>query len=80
MTRSALNSGDKKDGIDAPWNKVKFDRQIVAIAKVHQAHTVYSDDRKLRNSARKVGLTAVGIHELPLKPDPPQHELDLDSE
>ena len=80
FTRTALSSGNKNDGISAPWAKIKFDRQIVAIAKVNQAHTVYSDDDDLRKAARKVGLTAVGVHELPLKPDPPQHEMDLEPE
>jgi hypothetical protein len=33
MTRAALASGNKKGSSTAPWQKVKFDRQIVAIAK-----------------------------------------------
>jgi hypothetical protein len=28
MTRNAIDDGDKRGGIDAPWNKIKFDRQI----------------------------------------------------
>jgi len=26
-------SGDKRGGVSAPWNKVRFDRQIVVIAE-----------------------------------------------
>ena len=32
--REAMLAGDKREGSSASWAKVKFDRQIVAIAKV----------------------------------------------
>ncbi len=44
MTRTALASGDKKAGATAHWTKVKFDRQIAAIARVAQASAIYTDD------------------------------------
>ena len=44
MSREALASGNKKGKSTAPWQKVKFDRQIVAIAKVHGVSEIYSDD------------------------------------
>jgi predicted nucleic acid-binding protein len=53
MTRNAIDQGDKRGGVDAPWNKVKFDRQIVAIAKVAGATTIYSDDLQLRTFAEQ---------------------------
>ena len=34
-TRAALASGDKKAGATGPWQCVKADRQIVAVAKTH---------------------------------------------
>src|SRR5262245_61917353 len=44
MSREALAGGNKKANLKAPWQKVKYDRQIVAIAKVHGATEIYSDD------------------------------------
>ena len=78
MSRTALATGDKKSGSFESWVKVKFDRQILAIAKVVRANTLYSDDDKLRKAARNAGLVAVGVHELPIRPDPPQANLPLD--
>jgi hypothetical protein len=49
-----------------PWQKVKFDRQIVAIAKVHQAHTIYSDDSDVRVIAQNAGMKVISSWELPL--------------
>jgi hypothetical protein len=34
MTRNALAAGDKRAGSKESWAKVKFDRQIAAIARV----------------------------------------------
>src|SRR5437016_2086496 len=35
----------KRDTSDATWAKVNFDRQIVAVAKVHGAKLLYTDDK-----------------------------------
>jgi predicted nucleic acid-binding protein len=55
--------------------KVKYDRQIIAISKVNQVTTIYSDDEKLRNKAIANGMQAVGIADLPLPPEPPQMKM-----
>jgi hypothetical protein len=47
-----------------PWQKVKFDRQIVAIAKLHRAHTLYSDDGDVRAIAEDVGIKGMACWEL----------------
>jgi predicted nucleic acid-binding protein len=47
--REAMGSGNKKAGSVSTWAKVKFDRQIVAIAKVEGVTTIYSDDKDLTN-------------------------------
>ncbi len=66
MTRAARESGDKRGGVDAPWAKINFDRQIVAIAKVAGATEIYSDDRDLRTFAEEQGLKVIGVADLPI--------------
>jgi hypothetical protein len=46
--------------------KIKFDRQIVAIAKVTGATVIYSDDKNLRNFATANNIATVKLAELPL--------------
>jgi len=59
-------SGNKRGGVDAPWNKVKFDRQIVVIAKTNGAKRIYSDDKHVRIYAAKLGIETISSWELPL--------------
>lgn len=77
MNRDALADGDKKAGLDSPWQKVKFDRQIVAIAVTVGEKTIYTDDRNLTAVAVAAGMTAISIKELPLPPEDPQMDLAL---
>jgi hypothetical protein len=57
---------------------VKFDRQIVAIARTEGAQVIYSDDADLRRFARAAGIDVVGIADLPLPPESAQHGMPLD--
>lgn len=66
MNASALAEGDKKGGVDAPWQKIKVDRQIIAICKVNGVELLYTDDGGLRGAAARAGLATMGIHELPI--------------
>lgn len=67
----------KKLGAKDTKAKVKFDRQILAIAKVAGAHTLYTDDKRLIATATANGLKTVRMQDLPLPPEPPQGELEL---
>jgi hypothetical protein len=53
---------------ETPWQKVKYDRQIVAISKVHKVHTIYSNDDHVRVIAENLGIKVVPCWELPLPP------------
>jgi hypothetical protein len=77
MIRDAIAAGDKRGGADSSWAKVKFDRQIVAIAKVAGAGTIYSDDHGVRIFAEAAGIAVVGVADLPLPPQSQQVELPL---
>jgi hypothetical protein len=79
MTRAALATGDKKGGSNEPWAKVKFDRQIVAIARVLQATTIYTDDENLAATANTVGISTLGLADLPLPPETAQGQLPFES-
>jgi hypothetical protein len=75
MTRDALRAGDKKDGSIAPWQKVKIDRQIIAIARVRGVERIYSDDAGVASFAAKVGLPVVQTWTMPLPPENAQGNL-----
>jgi hypothetical protein len=60
------------------WAKLKFDRQILAVAKVLDARSLYTTDGDLAKLAIRNGVKAYGVHELPLRPVPPQVEMDLE--
>lgn len=78
MTRDALDKGDKRGGLLAPWAKVKYDRQIVAIAKVVQARAIYSDDEDVEKIGRAAGIHVISIASLPLPPEDAQGSLQLE--
>jgi predicted nucleic acid-binding protein len=65
--REALRAGDKKEGA-ADWSKVKFDRQIVAIAKVEGAERIYSNDVDIKRFGASAGIEVVMLHQLELPP------------
>jgi hypothetical protein len=75
MTRAALHVGNKKGNSNSPWAKVKFDRQIVAIAKVHKASTIFSDDNDIAILCKGSAIAVVGVGDLPLPPEKAQREL-----
>lgn len=78
MTRNALNAGDKRGGSGATWAKVKFDRQIVAIAKVARATAIYSDDADVRTIATAEGIVVIGLAQLSVPPETAQIEMQLE--
>jgi predicted nucleic acid-binding protein len=85
--REAIDVGNKKEG-DISWAKIKFDRQIMAIAKVEGADCIYSDDRDLVRLGQKDGIPVVTLDQLPDPPAPTGsdqfsmfgREVDLDVE
>ncbi len=73
MTDAALTKKDKRGGATGTWAKVKFDRQIVSIAKVSGVTTVYSEDQELRKLATDEGLSALSVRDIKI-PEPLQSD------
>ena len=64
MTDAALTRSDKREGSPATWAKVKFDRQIVAIAKVERVSCIYSEDDDVRSIGMREGLSVLGVSDI----------------
>jgi|SRR5271169_1285664 len=75
--REAMSGGDKKAAAVGTWAKVKFDRQIVAIAKVEGVQTIYSDDQDVEAYAKAVGIKVITVEQLAL---PPPEQLELNEQ
>ena len=82
MHRDALQRGGIRIDaakLDTTRTKIKFDRQIVAIAKVEGARIVYSDDDDVITYAEKAGMEASRTANLDPPPEDPQQAMDFDS-
>jgi hypothetical protein len=78
MTNASLTTRrERREVSDAPWSKIRFDRQIVAIAKVYNATTIYSDDENLITFAEQQGIPGVRIRDLPIPESARQPQLRL---
>ncbi|SCK20278.1 Predicted nucleic acid-binding protein, contains PIN domain [Variovorax sp. HW608] len=68
MDRAAQATGNKRAPLarDAIWQKVKVDRQIVAIAKVHGVDVIVSTDGDIPKLAQAVNIRSVPVRDLPL--------------
>ncbi len=75
----AKNEGDKKSGSESTWAKIKFDRQIVAIAKVNGADKIYSTDRDVFNFGKDAGIAVENVYDLPEVP-PEQIKITFEGE
>jgi hypothetical protein len=79
MTRNAIDGGrhPRRRDPQATWAKLKYDRQVVAIAKVAKATAIYSDDGDIRAIAKREGIPVIGLLDLPLPSEDPQLDLDF---
>jgi hypothetical protein len=78
MTRKALDSPrGKREGSSDSWPKIKFDRQIVAIAKVCAAEKIYSEDKGIITIAHRENIPVISVADLPLPPNSRQPTLPL---
>jgi hypothetical protein len=72
---TARRNGNKRGVAEgSEWQKVKFDRQIVAISKVHGVSTIYSDDPHIKSHGAECNIQVLALADLPL---PPAVQTDL---
>lgn len=61
------------------YAKVKYDRQIVAIACTEGCKTLYTDDQNQRKFAEKQGMKVIGLADCPVPTEDAQMQLSLAS-
>lgn len=66
LDRAALASRNKRAGSTDAWQKVKIDRQIIAIARVNGVTRLISEDGNLKGLAARVGIEATAVDDLPI--------------
>lgn len=83
-TRAAIECADaiarfglKAKGKENTRAKIKFDRQIVAIARVEQVAAIYSDDAHIETIGKQAGLKVIRTFELERDPADRQGLLPL---
>lgn len=64
--KRAKEAGDKKEGIPAAWDKIKYDHQIVAVAKVEGVSEIVSMDRHIHQNGKLWGIPVRNVSELPI--------------
>jgi hypothetical protein len=62
----ALSGEGAPDTIGGTYAKLKYDRQIVAIAHTEGATIFYTDDTRQANLARRLGMTVKGLADCPI--------------
>lgn len=77
LNRDKFAARDKKSNAQ-PYQKVKVDRQILAICRVAKCDTLYTDDKSLISCAKLCDIATVRLCDLPLPETARQHKLDLE--
>lgn len=77
LNRDVFAASDKKNNLQ-PYQKVKVDRQILAICKASGCDTLYTDDKGLIAGAKMCGIATVRLSELPIPEAARQHKLNLE--
>ena len=66
MTRKAQSSGDLRAGANITRARLRFDRQILAIARVQNEKHIYTDDGNMSATAKTEGFRVTATRDLPL--------------
>jgi predicted nucleic acid-binding protein len=64
--KRAKEAGDKKEGVPAAWDKIKYDHQIVAVAKVEGVSEIVSMDKDIHQHGALWGISVRNVSQLPV--------------
>ncbi len=74
LNRDIFGALDEKNGLE-PWQKMKIDRQIIAIAKVANCEKILTEDEGLGNRARLCDIEPLKLADLPIPDSAKQGQL-----
>ncbi len=77
LDAQAISDGDKRDGARSSWQKVKIDRQIVAIAQVARCERIVTGDPDVEKIAGRAALETTFVWQLDLPPEDAQIDMEL---
>ncbi|HEY1934794.1 MAG TPA: hypothetical protein VGG99_22540 [Acetobacteraceae bacterium] len=78
LNRDVFSVHDPKNSAEA-YQKIKIDRQIIAIFKVAGVENIYTDDAGAAKRAQLCGLVPIATHQLALPTGDRQIELEYDA-
>ena len=64
--KKARSGGDKKNGAEGKWQKIKVDYQIASIAKVHNASCIYTNDTDVIKISELFDIASKKIEDIPM--------------
>lgn len=80
MAGHAVKGENGKDPDQGTYAKLKYDRQIVAVAHTEGATVFYSDDGRQRTLAQRAGMTVKGLADCIVPTTAARQELPFDPE
>ncbi len=77
LNRDIFAALDKKNRLEG-WQKIKVDRQIIAIARVAECEHILTEDDALANRAQLCDIEPIKLADLPIPDSARQGELGLE--
>lgn len=77
LNRDTFAHQDQNDGAER-YQKIKVDRQIIAICRVYGVTEIYTDDKGLAKRANLCGITPIKISDCPIPDSARQGNLKLE--
>ena len=78
MAGHMVKGEERRETTKDTYAKLKYDRQIVAIARTEGATVFYTDDDRQANLARRLGMDAKGLADCPIPTSAAQTSLLLE--